>query len=225
MTTNSNPFANRIAIAAEQGYIGSGRRPRTGAGSRLAALEADQAPGVPLEPMATDKQLVFIDDLFQNRDLTGESRPKYRARLLDLVNIEARRNMTLTQASAFIEYLLSFPEKARTPEAARQDDIPAGLYAVPNDDNSISFFKVDVPETGKWAGYTFVTRQVSDDFLRMSRRQQDEAKQAIREFGFEAATRLYGLELGVCGVCGRTLTSETSLGAGIGPVCADKNGW
>lgn len=34
-----------------------------------------------------------------------------------------------------------------------------------------------------------------------------------QEFG-----RLYG----VCGICGATLTDETSIAAGIGPVCAGR---
>ncbi len=37
-----------------------------------------------------------------------------------------------------------------------------------------------------------------------------------------AATVLYGRELGVCGVCSRTLTDESSRAAGIGPVCASR---
>lgn len=232
MDTNSNPFAAGVARAAEQGYIGAGRRPRTGAGSRLAALEEAQTPNTPLEPMVTDKQVAFMKDLFIWRDFSSEVRPVWRDRMRSLFLDGEVHNMTRTQASAFIEYALGMPEKDRTPEVANQDEIPAGLYALPNNvlngdqsDNDISFFRVDRPTEGKWAGYTFVTRQVSDEFLRMSRRQQDEAKQAIREFGFEAATRLYGLELGVCGVCGRTLTNAESRAGGIGPVCRQNRGW
>jgi hypothetical protein len=34
--------------------------------------------------------------------------------------------------------------------------------------------------------------------------------------------RAYGAVYGVCCRCGRTLTDETSIAAGIGPVCAEK---
>lgn len=34
----------------------------------------------------------------------------------------------------------------------------------------------------------------------------------------------YGRLYGVCGVCGRTLTDETSIAAGIGPICAGRLG-
>lgn len=35
----------------------------------------------------------------------------------------------------------------------------------------------------------------------------------------------YGALYGTCCVCGRTLTDENSIAAGIGPVCAGKRGW
>jgi hypothetical protein len=41
----------------------------------------------------------------------------------------------------------------------------------------------------------------------------------------KAASILYGLKLGQCGVCGRTLTNQESRDFGIGPICRDKMGW
>jgi hypothetical protein len=41
----------------------------------------------------------------------------------------------------------------------------------------------------------------------------------------KAASILYGLKLGACGVCGRTLTNQESRDAGIGPICREKMGW
>lgn len=35
----------------------------------------------------------------------------------------------------------------------------------------------------------------------------------------------YGALYGTCCVCGRTLTNEESIAAGIGPICAEKGGW
>jgi hypothetical protein len=40
-----------------------------------------------------------------------------------------------------------------------------------------------------------------------------------------AAIVTYGVELGVCGRCGRHLTDEDSRAAGIGPDCASRLGW
>lgn len=35
----------------------------------------------------------------------------------------------------------------------------------------------------------------------------------------------FGKLYGVCCICGRTLTNEESIAAGIGPVCSGKQGW
>ena len=51
------------------------------------------------------------------------------------------------------------------------------------------------------------------------------ALQAILDQGVRECAIAYGRELGVCGVCGRTLTDENSREAGIGPVCAVNMGW
>lgn len=40
-----------------------------------------------------------------------------------------------------------------------------------------------------------------------------------------AAAKLYGVETGRCGCCGRELTDPESIAAGIGPVCAGRFGW
>jgi len=39
------------------------------------------------------------------------------------------------------------------------------------------------------------------------------------------ASLLYGIKLGACGVCGRTLTNQESRDLGIGPVCRQRMGW
>jgi hypothetical protein len=217
--TTRNPFTAALATAAEQGYIGS---PRT---RRTVSKEV---------PMATPKQNAFMLSLLQERDFSSEARPAWQARIEELHNLgdDGFRAMTQRQASAFIEYALGMPMRGRTPEAETQADIPAGYYAVPNSmlnggptDPGISFFSVDRPKSGTWEGYTFVSRKVGGEQVRMNRRQQDEAKSAIREFGFQEASRLYGLKLGHCGVCGRELTNETSREEGIGPKCAGKMGW
>lgn len=233
--TTSNPFTARIAEAAKEGYIGTprNRRPRTGAGSRLAALEAAQTPNVPLEPMATDRQVSFMLDLILGRDFSGETRPAWQARIRHLqANWDtALRDLTKGQASAFIEYAMTMPALARPQEAADHADIPAGHYALParqlswNLSNEIAFFNVDRPEHGKWAGHTFITMQAGGEYVRLNRRQQAEVKDALRVYGFQDASALYGRELGRCGVCARELTNDASREAGIGPKCQAKMGW
>lgn len=55
---------------------------------------------------------------------------------------------------------------------------------------------------------------------------------AFQRLGREGAHKLtreeaaeFGKLYGVCCICGRTLTNEESIAAGIGPICAGKQGW
>lgn len=209
----SNPFTARIAQAAQAGYLPARRAyPRT-------------APAMPVAPApATPRQLAYVTDLLADRDISTETRPKFQARIAELANEEARAALTREAASALIEYLTTLPKVTRRPAAPKAEEVPAGRYAVEIND-TLAFIKVERPEEGRWAGYTFVTRQLSEDFVRMSRQRAAVALDAIRAAGFQEAMTRYGHELGVCGECGRKLTNEESRAAGIGPVCRAKNGW
>ena len=101
--------------------------------------------------------------------------------------------------------------------------VPAGRYAV-DVDGKLGFFKVDCPDSGRWAGYVFVKQFASDTEypVRGARRQVILDAIAVNP---QAASLRYGQEIGACGVCGRTLTDEDSRARGIGPICADKMGW
>lgn len=208
----SNPFADRVQAAAQQGYLPAKRS------------YARTAPAMPVAPApATPRQLAFMEDLMTSRRFDGETRPKYRARVSELNSPEARTALTREAASRFIDYLLTLP-KIEVPKLPQSWEIPVGRYAVEISD-TLAFVKVDRPEEGRWAGYTFVSRQLSDEFVRVSREQSTAILNQIRKDGTQAAMLRYGRELGVCGECGRTLTNEESREAGIGPVCRAKNGW
>jgi hypothetical protein len=100
--------------------------------------------------------------------------------------------------------------------------VPAGRYAVQMADDRLHFFVVDKPDTGRWSGYTFVKEQASDTLHPVkSPKRREGILQAIAKDPGEAMLR-YGLELGKCGHCGRTLTNEESRAAGIGPICSGK---
>lgn len=207
----SNPFTARIAQAAQEGYLPAKRTyPRT-------------APAVPTAPApATPRQLDFMADLMVSRRFDGETRPKYRARVAELNSPEARTALTREAASRFIDYLLTLPAIERPAPAF--EEVPVGRYAVEIND-TLMFVKVERPEEGRWAGYTFVTRQLGNEFVKVSRQQSTAILVAIRKAGYEKAMTRYGRELGVCGDCGRKLTNEESRAAGIGPICRAKNGW
>ena len=96
----------------------------------------------------------------------------------------------------------------------------AGRYAVEMD-GQLRFFHVDRPTEGRWAGYVFVSQQAGDDLYPVKGHARARVLLAI-SVDPAAASRRYGRELGVCGVCGRTLTDPESRAAGIGPVCAGR---
>jgi hypothetical protein len=106
--------------------------------------------------------------------------------------------------------------------------VPAGRYAVATEagaTNELAFYKVDRPDSGKWAGFVFVKLMQSDEEQRLSRAAGDAILRKIAAVGAEAASAAYGHHIGECGLCGRTLTNDESRARGIGPKCASKAGW
>ncbi len=94
--------------------------------------------------------------------------------------------------------------------------VPEGRYAVDSDAGHTMFVMVRRYESGAYV----VMLQVSDDFTKMTKPAARAVMGKIFDQGVKESAIRYGKELGVCGVCGRTLTNEASRAAGIGPVCA-----
>lgn len=89
-------------------------------------------------------------------------------------------------------------------------------------ETKLRFFRIDAPQRGKWVGAVFVKEQAGDELYPVKPVGREEAVlTAVLNEGKAALVR-YGLELGACGICGRTLTDEDSRMRGIGPVCWDK---
>jgi hypothetical protein len=170
---------------------------------------------------ATDKQVNFIITLRAERNLKA------------LTFEQIHSVTTKDAASAAIKALLAMPKaQVPAPIQTRTDmvDVPAGRYALQvdgADDEQIvtKFYKVDRPTEGRWAGFTFVHAQASDEFHPIRNRTERERILKAIANDPEGASKRYGHELGHCGVCGRTLTDEQSREDGIGPICKDKMGW
>ncbi len=220
----SNPFRDRLAQLPtpaqriDQPTISYSMRPSVVA--RIRTTHPEQF-------MITERQYSLICTLLDERDLNAEQRPKYQARLIELNIYRNCAQMTRTQASALIDTLLDLPKiQAVTPVIApAAAEVPAGRYAYTGVDGATVFVKVDRPTEGRWAGRTFVELQLSDTFERMPRDGQRAALRAIETAGVRESALRYGRELGICSVCSRTLTNEGSRAAGIGPICAGRNGW
>ncbi len=182
---------------------------------------------------ASEKQLAFILSLANDRVLPAhdslDTPVGTDANLDDLWEVTDGTGTTVKAvASVLIRWLLELPKKAKAPAptATPQPEVPAGRYAVTSDKDGVTrFYRVDRPTEGRWAGYTFVKVQASDELHRVGKDVAAWVLAAIAKATPQAASKLYGQEIGCCGVCGRTLTDETSRANGIGPICAAKYGW
>ena len=105
-------------------------------------------------------------------------------------------------------------EEPKPPRKERSNGYPGA-------EGQLRFYHVDRPTEGRWAGYVFVSQQAGDDLYPVKGHARARVLLAI-SVDPAAASRRYGRELGVCGVCGRTLTDPESRAAGIGPVCAGR---
>lgn len=126
-------------------------------------------------------------------------------------------------------------EKRKLGTAIDLTVLPTGTtrYAVENMEGDLTFIKVDHLDDGKWAGWVFVKQVVGGADDRNLPRLGSQKPGALYQGTFErlllkvladpvGAAQRYGLELGECSVCGRTLTDADSRAAGIGPKCAER---
>lgn len=171
----------------------------------------------------TQSQMSFIKSLLDElRDKYGDDslRPA-------LNEAYAQRTLTVESASGVIDSLIELRAHYRTTSRvaapAKVSPVADGLYALDND-GVIKFYEVrNGTEGSKWEGYTFLDAVASDDRYPIKNRQnRDEILSLIAAAPLEAM-KLYGREIGVCGHCGKALTSDWRK-VGIGPVCIKKFG-
>lgn len=107
-----------------------------------------------------------------------------------------------------------------------------GYYAMRgSDDEPLHFYRVRMPQTGKWAGYIKIASQHGDMFREVAQINPDGDQLWIRRdrttvselmmvcINPNDAAFLYGQEIGRCCNCGKQLTDERSRWYGIGPDC------
>lgn len=117
------------------------------------------------------------------------------------------------------------------PQGLDLSSLPEGMYAVPGGDTRLKV-RVAKPE-GKWNGWVFVSDGAEYGQQRRYGAQRPGGKYegqireqlAIIASNPEAASAAYGKITGRCGCCGRKLENEVSVARGIGPICAEQNGW
>lgn len=179
--------------------------------------------------LVTEKQASWMISIAERPSVTEAMRASLQSRL--------EQGFARSAASDFITKYKDIPTAAAhttmveavAPGASEEEfraaqrpvtrpHVADGRYAV-EEDGELKFFKV---KNGRKAGFVFLDIQASDDWhsIRNPRR-IDAILALIAEAGEVNAMRRYGIEIGSCGRCGRTLTSEYRH-LGIGPVCIDK---
>lgn len=173
--------------------------------------ELDLSPAAPATGnTASQKQINLINRLKGERDLTGAD----IRRSLELGREQWRLGQFGTgEASALIDDLLAAPRPEAPATSAPAAEVPEGMHKLgPN------IFKVQrSPQTGRL--YAKRLDGKGDDWGFVY------APGAIRSLSTETVMTLeqakeFGVLYGTCCRCGRTLTDEGSIAAGIGPVCA-----
>jgi len=115
--------------------------------------------------------------------------------------------------------------KAReTAQTKLDDEVDEGYYFIVDPTNNEErFFHVSKGKKGgRWEGYTFLDVRGGDFLYKIKDPAHREA--VYREILKDPVTAMneYGIRLGVCGCCGRTLTARDSRLRGIGPICAQQ---
>lgn len=121
-----------------------------------------------------------------------------------------------------------------SPESASDANIPRkGYYFIVDTtadskewpDGRESFFRIQHgKEWTRWEDYVFLSIQASDDFypIRDEKRRLKIFELIMGTDQGISAMNEYGVRLGVCGNCHRTLTDKHSRLQGMGPVCAER---
>lgn len=154
-----------------------------------------------------------------------------------LASVEAGDKIqALTDEERSLKALITQPADRKVDVSASLAKIPAGAYALDSAPDTAGkthtvFWLIDRPVSGKWAGWTFVKVQQGPSAGRFSTIRPDNlaTPAAAAVLGRIAANpldaaRRYGIELGMCAVCGQALTNEESRQFGIGPICRTRFG-
>lgn len=171
----------------------------------------DEMPMVSVKK-ATEKQVKFINDLADKREMASEVKDRLLAKLPDFDS---------KTASKTIEWLLKQPAK---PQSKSNWIVPAtigdGRYAIVVN-NEWRFFRIVTRDNGK--RYVQKVLGSPGDF-RYVRVSAAEWHMAVNGIATDPALWLmaFGQQVGACGMCGSPLTDPESIRLGIGPVCRGK---
>ena len=176
----------------------------------------------------TEKQLSYLNTLL-------DERPAFR----DVENLhpEVLERLSKRDASALISRVKETPKESAAKRAGSSTSLNDVLANVPDcyvampsrtGNNDLDFFRVGTnqgqmdPSKKGWRRVQRIVGGQPPISMRIGE-MMPVAKEiaAWSPTELKEAQVLFGREIGRCGVCGKTLTDETSRALGIGPVCRD----
>ena len=169
---------------------------------------------------ATEGQLAFIKRLVDERVVVPGTE---LAQHLDLArSLVMGGAFTTYGASKLIDALKAAPYKGKEASSAPARELSDGIYVDKDDEGHDHIFKVYVAVHG--SGQLCVKRLVvtvdGGRFEYMGLAAKHLPRNARRMSLDEA--KAFGAIYGFCVRCGRTLTDDASIAAGIGPICAEQ---
>jgi hypothetical protein len=174
-------------------------------------------------PQASDKQKAYIRMLLEERVL-----PESPPAVVERAKVDPQFQINIRDASDLIEILTGFEKKPKQ-RGPVESAVPEGKYAIKWTnilEPYIEFYQVDKPDEGRWKGYTFVKRLIgAPGNFRQEPVRGPAATEVLRSIvraGTEESSKLFGQEIGVCGICSSPLTNDESRTYGIGPICRVK---
>lgn len=157
-----------------------------------------------LAPKATEKQVAFLHKLIAEKDWTSSQMAAPVQMFLSGETVNRKK------ASDMIDLMMKLPSNKKP--AKKAADVEDGFYVL---GDQVWKVQKSLSSNGKYA------KKLTEDgtFVYVA---GAVAKLATAEkLTLEKAKHL-GKLYGMCVICGRTLTDEGSIAAGIGPICAGK---
>lgn len=151
---------------------------------------------------ATEKQINFLIKLLAEKI-------EDPAKALDAIKWVEEHKMSKATASAKISEYMAMPSVRKA--FSSTPELDEGMYKVGEE-----IFKVYRTQAGHIA-----TKQLTEDGFEYTGRKPLASIKAEHRMTLDEAKE-YGKVTGTCCNCGRMLTNEESIAAGIGPICASK---
>lgn len=194
--------------------------------------DASETPKTVVPNAATHKQIMYIVSLATKRGYDVRAMIAETDESGEIVlnaSGECSPKISKTAASASIKKLLDprseidAPKIATPVQVQTKVELEDGMYRVALDDShEMKIYKVQHAVHGSGRQYAKVLVQYDDDSwgFEIARgvifKLRPEHKMSLED------AKKFGALYGTCCVCGRTLTNEESIEAGIGPICASK---